>query len=63
MKETWFVLKMPGSDTMLKHLLSQKLKLIGMGTFNYLINTLIAPTWMRITNFLIIMLVSTTEVD
>jgi hypothetical protein len=37
--ESRFELKIFGSDTMLNHHLSQKLKLIGRGKFKHLINT------------------------
>jgi hypothetical protein len=40
MTESRFELRTFGSDTMLNHHLSQKLKLIGRGKFNHLINTL-----------------------
>jgi hypothetical protein len=40
MKKSKFELKIFGSDTMLNHHLSQKLKLIGRDKFNHLINTL-----------------------
>jgi hypothetical protein len=38
--ESRFELRTFGSDTMLNYHLSQKLKLIGRGKFNHLINTL-----------------------
>jgi hypothetical protein len=40
MTESRFELRTFGSDTMLNHHLSQKLKLIGRSKFNHLINTL-----------------------
>jgi hypothetical protein len=40
MTKSRFELKIFRSDTMLNHHLSQKLKLIGRGKFNHLINTL-----------------------
>jgi hypothetical protein len=40
MAESKFELKIFDFDTMLNHNLSQKLKLIGISKFNYLINTL-----------------------
>jgi hypothetical protein len=40
MTESRFELRTFGSDTMLNHYLSQKLKLTGRGKFNHLINTL-----------------------
>jgi hypothetical protein len=47
MTESRFELRTFGSDTMLNHHLSQKLKLIGRGKFNHLINTLKHATNVR----------------
>lgn len=40
MMESRFEFKTFGSDTMLNHHLSKKLKLVGIGKFNHLTNTL-----------------------
>jgi len=46
MTESRFELKTFGSDTILNYHLSQKLKLIGIGKFNHLINTLNCLFWL-----------------